>query len=143
MMKITSIILLIIFTFIIVSCATKKESSNDELYGTTWEMEYISGPRIAFEGLYPDRKPTITFDKESQKVLGNNSCNSYSASFTLNGDSISFGEAGPTTRMYCGEGENVFLNMVQKINKFSFDQDGKLNMMMEEVPMMRFKKVNP
>ncbi len=142
-MKITSIILLIIFTFIIVSCATKKESSNDELYGTTWEMEYISGPRIAFEGLYPDRKPTITFDKESQKVLGNNSCNSYSASFTLNGDSISFGEAGPTTRMYCGEGENVFLNMVQKINKFSFDQDGKLNMMMEEVPMMRFKKVNP
>lgn len=142
-MKIANKVLLTIFTFLIISCATTKENSSNELYNTTWEMEYISGPRIAFEALYPDRKPKITFDKETQKVTGNNSCNSYSASFTLNDDSISFGETGPTTRMYCGEGENVFLNMIQKINKYSFDQDGKLNLMIGDVSMMRFKKVNP
>lgn len=142
-MNTLNIMLLTIFTLLIVSCATTKESNSDELYNTTWELEYISGPRIAFEALYPDRKPKITFDKKTQKVSGNNSCNSYSASFNLNGDSIAFGEAGPTTRMYCGEGENVFLNMIQKINKFSLDQDGKLNLLIGDVPMMCFKKVNP
>ena len=28
----------------------------------TWELNYVAGPRIAFNGLYPNNKPTITFD---------------------------------------------------------------------------------
>ena len=51
------------------SC-NRSASSANELYGTTWELEYISGPRIAFEGLFPEKKPQITFDQETQKVSG-------------------------------------------------------------------------
>lgn len=134
--------LLIIITFVITSCATKKNIDNEQLYNTTWELEFISGPRIAFSGLYPDRKPQLSFNKETNKVSGNTSCNGYSATFTLNGNSISFGEPGPTTMMFCGEGENVFLNMIKKIDTYSIGQDGKLNLMMDTVPMMRFKKIN-
>jgi hypothetical protein len=42
--------------------------------------------------------------------------------------------------IFCGERENVFLNMMKKINKYGFDQDGKLNLMLNDVAMMRFKK---
>lgn len=138
-MKKKTTLLIAMFAFIIISCATKKNVDNEKLYSTNWELEYISGPRIAFNGLYPDKKPTIIFDKTTKKVTGNNSCNGYSADYTLIDNSMSFGEPGPTTMMFCGEGEKVFLNMMKKINKYSFDQDGKLNLMIDDVSVMRFK----
>lgn len=125
---------------ITVSCA--KKDTAEQLYGTTWELEYISGPRIAFEGLFPDKKPQLTFNKETKKATGNNGCNGYAAEFTLGEENaISFGEPGPTTMMYCGQGEQEFLKTIKKINKYSFDEDGKLNLLMDDVTMMRFKKV--
>ncbi len=138
-MKTKTTLLIAMFAFIIISCATKKNVDNEKLYSTIWELEYISGPRIAFNGLYPDKKPTIIFDKTTKKVTGNNSCNGYSADYTLIDNSLSFGEPGPATKMFCGEGEKVFLNTMKKINKYSFDQDRKLNLMIDDVTMMRFK----
>lgn len=132
----------IIFSVIFISCAVKKNKDADSIYGGTWELEYISGPRISFEGLFPDRKPQISFDKASGEVSGNNSCNGYSAKYNLQGNDITFGEPGPTTMMYCGQGEQQFLNMMKKINQYSIDKDGKLNLMMNEVPMMRFKNID-
>lgn len=140
-MKIKTALLITICTFIMISCATKKNVDNNQLYNSNWELEYISGPRIAFNALYPNKKPKITFDKTTKKVTGNNSCNGYSADYVLTDNSISFGEPGPSTMMFCGEGEKVFLNMIKKINKYSFDKDGKLNLLIGNVPMMRFKKV--
>ncbi len=140
MMKTKTTLFIIIFAFVIISCATNKNISNEKLYNTIWELGYISGPRIAFDGLYPDKKPKISFNKENNEVSGNNSCNGYTANYTITGNSIFFGEPEPTTMMFCGEGEKVFLNMMKKINKYSFDQDGKLNLIIDDVPMMRFKK---
>ena len=143
-MKTNQILFIAILSLVVVSCdsikSNKTATENDKLYDTTWELEYISGPRIAFNGLYPDKKPQITFNKETKKAEGTNSCNGYSADYTIDGNSISFGEPGPTTMMYCGEGEKVFLNMMKKINKFNIDADGKLNLMFNDVSMMRFHK---
>jgi len=139
-MKIIKILSLFIFTLIIGSCSPTKNMTDNTLFDSTWELEYLSGPRIAFEGLYPDRKPKITFNKSTNKVVGNNSCNGYSADYTLNGDGISFGEPGPTTMMFCGDGEPFFLNTIKKVNKYQIDKDGKLNLMIDDIPMMRFKK---
>ncbi|MCB0649499.1 MAG: META domain-containing protein [Saprospiraceae bacterium] len=126
----------------VLACNTTKNMPPAELFGTQWELEYLSGPKIAFEGLYPDKKPVISFNKDAKKVEGNNSCNGYTAPYTINGKSISFGEPGPTTMMYCGEGEKFFLSTMEKVNQFSLDTDGKLNLMIGDVPMMRFKKVS-
>jgi len=139
-MNTIKILSLFIFTLIIGSCSSTKKVATDDLFNTTWELEYLSGPRIAFDGLYPDKRPKITFNKTTNRVEGNNSCNGYSADYTLNGDGISFGEPGPTTMMYCGEGETFFLNTIKKVNKYKIDDDGKLNLMIDDVPMMRFKK---
>ena len=129
--------LLLIFT----SCTSTKKMASENLYNTTWELDYISGPRIAFTGLYPDKKPRITFNKSTQKVEGNNSCNGYSATYTLKDDTISFGEPGATTMMYCGEGEKVFLNTIKKVNKYEIDASNNLNLMIDDITMLRFKKI--
>ena len=124
-----------------VSCNPKPDDS-EALFNTTWELIYISGPRIAFDGLFPEKKPQITFDKETHQVSGSDSCNGYSTDFELDENTISFGEPGPTTMMFCGGGERQFLNMMQKIDGYII-QDGELNLMTGEVPMLRFKKVEP
>lgn len=134
----------ILAVLIIIVClnACKSTTTTDNLYNTSWELDYISGPKIAFSGLYPDKKPQITFNKTTNNVEGNSGCNGYIAEYTLNGNSISFGEPGPTTMMYCGEGEQTFLSTIKKINTYSFDDEGKLVLMLDDVAMMRFKKVN-
>jgi heat shock protein HslJ len=139
-MKTKNIFSLLAFALIISSCASTKKMASDTLYDTTWELEFLSGPKIAFTGLFPDKKPKITFNKATKKVEGTTSCNGYSADYTLNGSTISFGEPGPTTMMYCGEGEKFFLNIIKKVNKYKIDENGKLILMIDDVPMMRFKK---
>lgn len=142
-MKKYSIAIVAFLTLLITSCmASKDKSTTAGLYDTTWELEYISGPRIAFEGLYPNKKPQITFDQKETKVFGNNGCNGYSAPYTLSGKSLTFGEPGPATLMFCdGGGEQQFLQQMKKITSYSIDKDGKLNLIQGDVPMMRFKKV--
>lgn len=125
------------------SCTTMKDKTKTaDLYNTTWELEYISGPRIAFEGLYPDRKPFLKFDEKTNQVSGNNGCNGFSAEYTLKGNKLTFGQEGPTTMMFCeGGGEQTFLQIIKKINAYTIDKDGKLNLMLNDIPMMRFKKI--
>tara|TARA_R110002167_G_scaffold71696_4_gene202155 strand:+ start:810 stop:1238 length:429 start_codon:yes stop_codon:yes gene_type:complete len=135
---------ILISTFLVLvigSCTTTKNTNSNDLYDSLWELEYISGTRIAFNGLYPERKPVISFNKATGKITGNNSCNGYTADFTIKGDNIDIGEPGPTTMMYCGDGEQQFLNMMEKINSISIDKESKLNLMIGEIPMMRFRKV--
>lgn len=123
-----------------VSCATTMNSANNQVGTDPWELEYITGPRIAFEGLYPDKKPMITFDAAGKTVRGNSGCNGYSTTYTMSGNKISFGEPGISTMMYCGDGEVVFRNTMKEINRYQIDAEGKLNLMMNDVVMMRFKK---
>ncbi|MFC4721747.1 META domain-containing protein [Geojedonia litorea] len=132
-----------ILAFSLVSCISKKQINQDNLYKTTWELEYILEPQTPFNDLYPNKKPEISFNNSTNKVEGNNSCNGYSADYILKDNQLSFGEPGPTTMMYCGDGEKVFLDMMKKINRFDFDQSGKLNLMVNEVLIMRFKSVEP
>ena len=134
-------ILFLTITLIFTSCSTTKKVADNPLYGTLWKLEYLSGPRIAFQGLYPDRKPQITFMEETGRVQGTNSCNGYSAPFTVKGKEISFGEPGPTTLMFCGQGEKFFLNTIQKIDAYKIDEDGKLVLLMGGAAMMRFKAI--
>lgn len=141
-MSIKKLFPLLLFVFILSSCNSTKKMTTDGLYDVSWELEYLSGPKIAFTGLYPDKKPKIVFNEATGKAVGNNSCNGYAADFRLYDNKISFGEPGPTTMMFCGEGEKFFLNTIKKVNNYKIDSDGKLNLLIDDVPMMRFKKSN-
>ena len=107
--------------------------------GGTWELNYISGPRIAFEGLYPDKKPFIRFNFADKSIMGNTSCNGFSSKYTLKGNTIHFGD-GLKTMMYCeGGGEETFMKMLKKVNKFA-QNDNTLTFMIDDVAVMRFGK---
>ncbi len=41
---------------------TRPVASDYSALPGTWELNYISGKRIAFEGLYPDKKPQISLN---------------------------------------------------------------------------------
>lgn len=106
----------------------------------TWELNYISGPRIAFGGLYPDKKPTITFNLPEKKAFGNSSCNNYNMTFTLDGNSINFADP-VSTRMACeGAGEPTFFKMIKTVNKYSITDGRTLTLIMGDIALMRFEK---
>lgn len=143
-MKKLNIPLAFMLTLFFFACSsTKRTIVKEDLYNTTWELEYLSGPRIAFSGWFPDKKPQITFNKVTKKVEGTDGCNGYAAGYMVNGNKISFGEPGPTTMMFCGEGEKFFLNTIKKMDQYKIDEEGKLNLMIDNVPMMRFKRATP
>lgn len=108
-----------------------------------WELNYFTGLRIAFDGLYPEKKPTINFNSKENLVSGNNSCNSYTGKFSLTGNKINFPEPMTSTRMMCldGQGEKVFMSTLSKIRSYSITDDGKtLNLISGDIVTMRFTK---
>jgi heat shock protein HslJ len=137
------ILVLTIFCFAFISCNSFKATTNKtaSLEGT-WELNYITGPRIAFDGLYPNKKPTITFDLKENSISGSNSCNRYSGKLNVVGNKISFKEPMAVTKMFCpGEGESIYMSTLQKIDSYSISDDGKtLNFIMGDIAMMRFEK---
>lgn len=141
-MKNYTLVSVLILSLTIVSCGSTKNLGEKQLYDGNWELDYISGPRIAFEGLFPDKKPQIEFDKATNKVSGNSGCNGYSADYKLNGKAISFGEPGPSTMMFCGGGEGTFLKLMRKVDTYTIDSENKLNLIVGEVPLLRFKKID-
>ena len=142
MKKIIFTISLLCLTFMACNPTQSAMKTTDALEGT-WELNYITGPRIAFEGLYPDKKPTITFDSKENKVSGNNSCNQYFGTLKVEGNKINFKDAkmGMTMMACQGEGENVYMKTLEKIDSYSISEDGKtLNFIMGDMAMMRFEK---
>lgn len=138
MNKLTLLLILIVSVFT-VSCSTTMTGDKSKLAAKTWELEYITGPRITFEGLFPDRKPMISFAQETNMVTGNSGCNGYQTKYTLRGNMISFAEPELSTMMYCGDGETVFRKTMAQIDQYRIEADGKLVLMMGDTVMMRFK----
>ncbi|RZK08021.1 MAG: META domain-containing protein [Flavobacterium sp.] len=143
-MKKFTLLLALAFGFF-TSCDSKKAlvpTGSQSLEGS-WELNYISGPRIVFEGLYPNEKPNITFNIKENLVMGKNSCNNYTGNFKAEANTITFNEAGmASTKMFCeGQGESTYMTTLAKINGFSISDDGKtLTLLTGDVAMMRFER---
>jgi heat shock protein HslJ len=127
-----------------VSCnSTKSTGNNVSSLEGAWELNYITGPRIAFEGLYPEKKPTIVFNLKENRVSGNNSCNSYMGALNVKGQKIDFKDAKMAmTMMACeGQGGDLYMSTLDKIDSYAISEDGKtLNFIMGDIAMMRFTK---
>lgn len=146
-MKKNTLLLLSLFSILVSACCSTKTnevSTTDNkraFYDHAWELEFISGPRIAFDGLYPEKKPYILFKESENQFSGNTSCNVYSGKYTKKDNNIQFGDA-MKTMIYCeGGGEGTFLKMLGKVNKLAFDSENKLLLLIDDIPMMRFKKI--
>ncbi|MEJ0106956.1 MAG: META domain-containing protein [Bacteroidota bacterium] len=104
--------------FLFTACGPVKKSASgsglSDLQGN-WQLNYITGPRIAFDGLYPRSKPAISFDTKRKKISGNTGCNSFSGPLIAESKKISFTEPMAMTKVACpGEGETIFLEALKK-----------------------------
>ncbi|WP_300492032.1 META domain-containing protein [Flavobacterium sp.] len=141
-MKKVSFILGLTLLLVVAGCkCTKNAAAYDKLTANGWELEYITGVRIAFEGLYPDTKPQLSFTKTGE-ANGNSSCNPFSTRYTTKEpNSIAIEAPKAMTMRFCeGEGERRFLDMMQKVTKYDVTPDGKLVLLMDDIVAMRFKK---
>lgn len=117
-----------------------KVNAHNSLVGT-WELDYIDNSGGNFNELYPNKKPTISFDGSSSKVTGNGGCNNYNTNVEINGKNIHFGPIA-STRMACaGNGESLFFQTLEKINVQSVHGD-QLTLIVGDIAKMRFKKIN-
>lgn len=141
-MKKSILFLAIVSMLAFASCnCTKNQKTSTTLFSSTWELDYISGQRIAFDGLFPENKPQITFEANG-KVSGSSSCNGFSTTFTHTDNTINIEEPGAMTMRYCeGGGEQAFLQTMKKVNKYAIGSDGKLNLMIDDIPFMRFRPI--
>lgn len=141
-MAIFAVLVVVLFSCDASKNKTTVAKATKELDGT-WELNYITGPRIAFEGLYPNKKPTITFDIKEKRVFGNNSCNSFTGKLNVDGHKINFRDGLATTKMMCidNQGEQVFMDTLLKITSYDVTDNGKtLNFISGDIVMMRFTK---
>jgi heat shock protein HslJ len=123
------------------SCDTQKVVSKKASLEGTWQLCYITGPKIVFDALYPNKKPTIVFDVTNNKVTGNNGCNQYFGALIIDSQKINFKEAKMgMTMMACeGTGDTLYMETLQKIEKYTISEDGKtLNLLIGNIEMMRF-----
>jgi heat shock protein HslJ len=140
MMK--NVFTLIFFSFLLISCNVFKCKKNvvSKLEGN-WELNYITGPRIVFDGLYPDKKPTINFNTKENLVSGNNSCNSYTGKLNVTENKIDFTQPMAATKMMCmdGQGEQIYMSTLSKVTSYNVSDDGKtLNLISGDIATMRF-----
>jgi heat shock protein HslJ len=118
-----------------------KRLSNDEAkLNATWELNYISGPKIAFEGLYPTKRPTLIFNLAESEVSGNSSCNGFGAKVTVEGATIKFTDPIGTMMACPGEGEQVFYRTLKTVTSYKLDDDNTLSLMAGDIPVMRFSR---
>ena len=142
---IKKVLILVFLGVIFISCNASKAPKNNSVYTLegTWELNYITGPRIAFDGLYPNKKPTINFDLKENRVSGNNSCNSFNGKLNVTGNKIDFNQPMAVTKMMCmdGQGEQVFMSTLPKITSYDITDNGKtLHFISGDIAMMRFTK---
>ncbi len=83
----------------------------------------------------------MVFDLEQKRVSGNTSCNQFSGPLHTNGNEIRFTEPMVMTKMLCpGDGESTFLQVLEKIDRYTLTNGNTLNFMMGDMAMMRFTR---
>jgi heat shock protein HslJ len=97
----TTIIVLLVLVLLLTACSPAGNGGEEpvQLDGTRWEL-------LAMNGEAPIEGTTITAEFADDEISGNSGCNSYFGSYTLEGNTITFGMLG-MTEMACLEPEGV------------------------------------
>jgi heat shock protein HslJ len=136
------IVLFVFFVCIVFfSCASSKTVVKETSIEGTWELKYIIGPTIAFNDLFPEKKPTITFNLKENKITGNNSCNQYFGALIMDGVKIDFKDAklGMTMMSCQGNGDSLYMDALNNVESYTITEDGKtLNFLIGNIVTMRF-----
>lgn len=103
--------------------ASQGDLSSGALPGTTWILVEIGGTADLARIV-----PTLDLGPDGS-ASGSGGCNTFSATFAIDGDALTFGAIG-STKMGCGRPaaavENAYLSVLQATTGWSMDADGRL-----------------
>jgi putative lipoprotein len=114
-------------------------SSKGELAGSSWVLEELNGDRAI-----ADVRVTLDFSAQ-RKATGNGSCNRYSATVDISGETIRFGAVG-ATRMACATAislqEIKYFGALEGASRYEIDGD-ELSIYGSERRPLRFSRATP
>lgn len=106
----------------------------------SWELEKVYGAKEPFNMLFPNKKPTATFDLKAYTVNGNNGCNQYNGPFTLRNGVLGIGDM-MATKMFCeGVKEQLYMTTLKMANGYKFEAD-KLILTLDNEAILGFKPI--
>jgi heat shock protein HslJ len=122
------LICVVVVAATIAACGDDGAASNP-LAGTKWQMQDYADPSntTGMTTVLSGAIPTIEFG-EDDKVSGSGGCNTYQGTYTVDGESLTFGPLA-TTMMACSdpagvmEQEAVFLAQLQSAAGYRIDSD--------------------
>ena len=112
-----------------------------EALNGTWTLDEIPGAKSGLAELYPDKKPSITFDAANLKINGYTGCNNFNGPFKIDGAMIDLSSPLAMTRMMCpGDGESTFVKTLQNANGWTV-RDNTLRLMTGDMVVMKLSKL--
>jgi len=106
----------------------RQESAADPLAGTKWVVRSYYNPAEVGGMASPVGGTELTAEFFDGQVAGSAGCNSYTASYTVDGDSLSIGQAA-ATMMFCEQPtgamdqEAAFLSAMQSASSFKLEEE--------------------
>jgi heat shock protein HslJ len=90
----------------------------------------ITPPQSSNPNVHIPERPSLRFYGSNETFSGFTGCNKISGRYTMNGNSISFQNAAPSTKMVCiGDyDENAFIAALNRVNAFK-STNGKLQLL--------------
>jgi len=119
--------------------ATSSAAGEAKLNGT-WELKYLSGATIVFDSLYPNKKPTITFNFPGTEANGNGSCNGFGCKVKVEDNKINFSNIISTMMACGGDGERLFFKALESVTSYSVSNNGKLRLIKGDIAIMDLVK---
>jgi len=150
-MKNTVLFTVIIFIAAIASCSNSKKTtaanagtiiiSDENKLNGNWQLTNITDAKIAFDVLFPNKKPTLIFKLPSINISGNGGCNGYGGEVKIEGNNINFSKIIHTMMACDGiNGENQFFRTLESATAYRIDADTNLILLKAGVSVMQFVK---
>ena len=139
-----SVLLLCTLALLTSSCTTSKNSlaSMMNLLNAKWALQSLAGQSNLGE-LFSNKLPFLQFDTAAKRVSGNNGCNNLSGPLTIeDGNKISFSQLAATKMACPGNGENAFMDALNKVTNFKLD-GGVLTLLSQGQELMKLTQANP
>lgn len=141
-------LIIALLCLLITACSSMKKqqttTQSDQVatLAGTWVLDVVPYTKGTFDTLYPESKPSLSFDPVQKSFTGNTSCNTINGALVADNKAISFKGDIAMTRMACsGDGESVFMENLKRINKYAVSADGKeLTLIQGDLALMHFHK---
>ncbi len=124
----------IVLAFLALIGCSSGADAGESLIGPVWVAASLNGSTLL---------PTTTISAEFSEeglVSGSSGCNNYSTSYTIDGDSINFGEAIASTQKFCpppiNEQERVYFQMLNEATSFEINNSEKLTLFDDDENVM-------